>query len=243
MERVLPDPILKDLLADLVVGLAADCDRPERDVEKIMSANLSGASMLPFVGLVTCDGQWVDGFSGGKNAQELRAILQAAEKSPLLQASDATRKELAGLVEKATAAREKGDWKAVLKSGHSGERSTGRCPERKALAGIVDQAHAWAEEHFAAAIHAGQTAGDLAEARKALGDVKKQFAGEPEAEDAATGIEALRRMKTVLDAEARGSTNGIRERVAHDYADTRWAKLFEPAPKEEAAEPEDAGEE
>ena len=48
MQRVLPDPSVKDRIAKLCVGLAADCDAPEDSVERLMSANLAGAQTLPF---------------------------------------------------------------------------------------------------------------------------------------------------------------------------------------------------
>lgn len=73
MQRVLPDPKIKQRLADLAVGLASNCDAPEQSVEQLMRANLPNARTLPFVAFVSHDGKWVRGFSGFRDAAKFAA--------------------------------------------------------------------------------------------------------------------------------------------------------------------------
>jgi hypothetical protein len=234
VERVLPDPEVKERLKDLVVGLAANCDKPENDVEKIMRENLKGANMLPFVAFVTYDGKWVGGYSGYKETAEFVKVLAAAEDTPYLKATKAVQEKLATLAEKAGKAAGAGDWKTVVAASRDAGKTTGRCPERKAIAEIMAKAQAWAAGKLDDAVKAAQAGSDLAPANEALAEVRKCFLGEPEATDAETGMKALRRLSTILEAEAKGMASpSSREKAAKEYEDTRWAAMF--APK--AAEP------
>jgi hypothetical protein len=223
---------VKELLADLAVGLASDCDAPEGDISSMMRDNLKGASTLPFVGFVTHDGKWVGGFSGYKDTAEFAKALEAAEQSPLIRASDATRKKLAALVEKATKAAEAADWKGVVAAAREGGKTTGRCAERKALAGLMKQARAWASGRLDEAVKAAQT-GDYAKAQEAIADVKKHLAGEPEAADAELGAKAVRKLSQVPAGDV-----AARNRAAKEFMDTRWDAAFEAKPAESAPEPE-----
>ena len=67
MERVLPSREIKGTMAELAVGLAADCDNPEAAVGQIFRERLPGATGLPFVAFMTHDAKWVEGYSGFKN--------------------------------------------------------------------------------------------------------------------------------------------------------------------------------
>jgi len=237
VERVLPTDDVKKLIGGLAVGLAADCDSPERDVEKIMRENLAGARKLPFVGFVTHKGKWVGGFAGYKDKQAFLRVLEAAEKTPYLQASKAVRKKLAGLAAKAEKAAAKGDWKSVMRAAQTAAKTTGRCPERETLAEVVKRARAWAAQQLDAAVRMARSGGDPKEAHQAVSEVKKCFSGEPESADASVGLKALRRLSQIVLLES-GATPplGVREKAARKYKGTRWASIFEPA-----TEPKEAG--
>jgi len=235
---VLPAKRVKDRIAALAVGLATDCDRPEQEVASLLVANLPGAGTLPFVAFVTPELKWIEGFSGYRDEGAFLKVLDTAEKSPLLNASEEGRKKLAGLVEKAGKAAEKGEWKGVLAACREGADVTGRCPERVQIDALEKKARAWVGDKFAAAVRTAQEGGDLAEARKALHEVKKQFAGEPESADADTGLKALQRLSNIRDAESgKASINpaGLREKATRDSKGSRWAAAFEK--KEPAAPP------
>jgi hypothetical protein len=234
VERVLPNEDIKKRIRDLAVGLSADCDSPESDVEDIMRAKLAGAQRLPFVAFITHKGEWVGGYSGYKDTRAFLRVPATAEKTPYLQASKAVRKKLAGLVAKAEKAAAKGHWNAVIRAGQAAAKTTGRCPERKALAEIVKKARAWAAEQLDAAVRTARAGGDLTEARKALSDLKKKFSGEPEAADAGLGLKALGRLVQIARLEAGGSLLvEAREKETRKYEDTRWAAIFQPAEKPE----------
>jgi hypothetical protein len=242
VERTITVPTVKAKLADLVVGLAADCDNPESSVEQIMRAKLPGATGLPFVAFITHDNKWVDGYSGGKTTSAFIDILDGAEKSPYLQASKAVRKKLAGMVPRAEKAAKKGNWKTVVKAGQEAAKTSGRCPERTQIKALVKQARTWAAKQFATAIKLARTKGDTSSGYKLLNDVKKHFTGEPEAKDAATGLKALKKLAQIQKIEAKGTApEGLRERSAKPYKDTRWAKVFTPG-DESAADDEESSE-
>jgi len=237
VERVLPNDEVKKRIRGLAVGLSADCDAPERDVEKIMREHLAGAQRLPFVGFVTHKGEWVGGFSGYKDTPEFLKVLKTAEETPHLQASKAVRKRIVGLVASAQKAADKGDWKSVMRAAQAAAKTTGRCPERETLAEVVTKARAWAAEQLDAAVRMAGTGGDLTEARNALSDVKKMFGGEPEATEAGLGLKALGRLSQIVRLEeGRSPLVEAREKEVRKYEGTRWASIFEPA-----KEPENEG--
>lgn len=68
---------MAQLLKDHFVGLASDCDAPEPPLIDLVSENLVGASMLPFVFFVDGDGHWLDGFSGAIDPAGLQEKLEA----------------------------------------------------------------------------------------------------------------------------------------------------------------------
>src|SRR5262245_510113 len=79
VQRVLPSACLKARMGALCVGLASDCDRPDPRVTALFDRNLPGASVLPFVGFVTSDLQWVTGWAGGATADSVGTYLAKAE--------------------------------------------------------------------------------------------------------------------------------------------------------------------
>lgn len=235
MERVLPSAEVKARLGAIAVGLAADCDAPESEVEQIMSANLAGAQMLPFAGFVSFDGKWVDGFSGFRDTAEFVKVLDTADKSPLLNATEAVRKKIAALAKTAEPAAKKSDWKSVIKASKEAAKMFGRCPERETLAGFTKQARDWANAQFDAVVKDARSGADLTEARKKLNEVKKHFAGDPEGADADAGLKAIAKLSVIVAAEAGAVPLAkAREKAAAEYKDSRWAQIFEKGPAPEA---------
>jgi hypothetical protein len=224
------------------VGLAADCDSPEADVQSLMAKSLPGASMLPFAGFVTPELLWVGGFSGYKDEGAFLKVLDAVEKNPALDATDAVKKKLGALADRGAKAAEKGDWKSVLAAVREGAETAGRCPERARLGDLLKKARAWAEGRLASVVADVRKGGDLPAARGVLNEVKKQMAAEPEAADADTGLKALQRLSNIRSVEEGGkgvSPEGLREKAAREYAGTRWAAAFgKEAPAEAPHAPE-----
>jgi hypothetical protein len=232
VQRELTSPTIKDRIGKAAVGLAADCDAGEQTVSELMHANLPDASALPFVAFLTPDGQWINGASGYQEARQLAALLDVAEKSPLLDASAAVQKQLEKHAASATAAVAKNDWKAVLAAAREARKSTGRCPQRTAIADAEKLARAWAESQLAGVAQQAAAGGDLAPLRKQLAAVKQQFAGEPEAADADTGTKALQRLQVVREVEAAPNpARDLRERSAAPFQGTRWQTIFAKASK------------
>ncbi len=215
-------------MRDLAVGLSSDCDNPESDVAKLMREHLKNARTLPFVGFVTHDGKWVAGFSGYKDAGAFLNEIEKAEKTPHLQASAATRQKIAKMVTTAAKAADKGQWKVAVKAGQTVAKMWGRCPERTQISALVAKARAWANTTFDEAIKSARAGEDLKEAKKAIAGVRSNFAKEPEADEAATGLKALSKLASVRKIEAKGrSREGLREKAAKPFEGTRWTKLFE----------------
>jgi hypothetical protein len=230
---VLPAEKVKSRISALAVGLAADGDKPENDVQKILSDNLKEQGMLPFVGFLTPDLKWIAGFKGGKSEAAFLEILDTVEKSPLLDASDVVKKKLLALADKAAKAAEKADWKAVLAAGHEGAATTGRSPDRVRLEDLVKKAHEWADGELGRIVADVQKGGDLPAARKALDLVKKQMAGEPEAAEVDLGLKALSKLATIrsVEAEPKGvDPAAMREKAAREFESSRWKAVFEAAP-------------
>jgi hypothetical protein len=218
---------VKPRIGALAVGLAADCDSPERDVQELMRSKLPGANTLPFAGY--------------KDEGGFLGVLDAVEKSPLLDASEPVKKKLAGIAEKATKAAEKGDWKSVMAAGLEAAATTGRSPDRTRVEGLVAKARAWAEERLAAVVADVRKGGELPAARKILDEVKRAMAGAPEAEDAAKGLKALQRLGNIrsVEADPKGLDPAtLRKSAAKEYEGSRWDAAFgKDAAQEPGAEP------
>jgi hypothetical protein len=235
VERVLPSAEIKARIAALTVGLAADCDAGDQEFGQFMHDHLPTAEVLPFAAFLTADGKWIDGFSGFKDAAKFAEVLTAVEKSPLLDATPAVRKQLEKIAATATAAATRSDWKAVLTAARDAGKSTGRCPERTAIKAAEKQARDWAAAQLDAAVQTASSGGDLAPARKALADVKRHFAGEPEGAQAETGAKAVLRLTQIRDAETLPNpAHDLRDRAAATFTGTRWSAIFAkpPAPQD-----------
>jgi hypothetical protein len=238
VQKVLPGANVKERLAAIAIGLAIDCDAGDDAVGQLLHANLPGAQMLPFVGFVNWDGQWVTGFAGFKDAKAFEPVLEAAEKSPARDATEAVRRQLAPLAASATAAAAARDWKTVLKVARTADASGGRCPERDAIRTAHRQARDWLAEQFAAVFEDAKTGKDMAPSRKRLEEVQKRFAGEPEAAEADLGFKAVRRLVEIRTAEARGNAaKDLRSKAAAQYEKSRWGALFDVAGAAAAAAP------
>lgn len=226
MERVLPHPDIKARLADLAVGLAADCDNPEAPIRKLIDENLKNARRLPFVAFITHDGKWVAGYGGSTDRNSLLEALQKAEKEPSLQASPAVRKKLAGLAMRAEKAAGREDWKTVVKAGQDARKLRGRCAERAALAQSVGKAREWARAEFTVAVRLAAKGSDVDGAEKKLKEIQGKFRGDPEADAAATGLKAIKRLRKILAAEKEGRNEELREKAAAEFDDPRWKAIF-----------------
>jgi hypothetical protein len=227
VERVLPHATIKDRMTALAVGLAVDWYEADPAILELCTKNLPEPLNAPMVAFVTCDGTFVDGFSGWIESPDFVKVLARVEQSPLLDAAPAVRKQLEKPAAAASAAAAKGDWKVVLAAARDARKTTGRCAERKAIGDAEQQARAWAEAQLAGAAKDAAGGGDLAPLRKQLASVKQQFVGEPEAADAETGTKALQRLQVVREVEAAPNpARDLRERSAAPFQGTRWAAIF-----------------
>lgn len=227
MERVLRDPKIKAAIGAVATGLASDCDAAEPEVEGLMRAHLPDASTLPFAGFVTCEGTWVAGFSGFKDAAEFAKVLAVATASPLRDATPEVRGQLEKVAAAATAAAARGDWKPVLQAARTAAASSGRCPEREAVRAAEAAARDWVREQFDAVVRDAVSGADLAPARKRLAEVRRHFAGEAEAVEAETGTKAVARLTQIRAAEAApNAAPDLRAKAAKTFEGTRWPALF-----------------
>ena len=226
--RALPNAQIKPRLGAAAIGLAADCDAPEPALEQLFAAHMADATSLPFVAFLTPDGRWIDGYSGWKEEPELLDVIGRAEKSPLLDATPAVRKQLEKAAAAATAGVEKSNWKPVLDAAREAAKTIGRCPERTAIKAAEQAARDWAKKELDAAADEARIGTDVKGARKRLAEVKKHFAGQPEAADADVGAKAILRLTQIREAEAMPNPKkDLRETAAAQYPGTRWATIFD----------------
>ena len=182
------------------------------------------------VAVLTAAGEWVDGFSGWIEQADFVKVLDRVEKSPLLQAKPAVRKQLEKPAAAVGAAADKADWPVVLAAAREARKTNGRCPERDAIIAAEIKARAWAAAEIDSVVQAAKSSADFAPLRKKLAFVKQKFTGEPEATDADTGLKALTKLALVREVEATGNpAKDLRERHAAPFKDTRWVALFEKA--------------
>jgi hypothetical protein len=64
VERVVPDPKVKDRMSAVAVGLAVEWYSADPAIEELCAKNLPDPRQAPMVGFLTPEGSWVDGFSG-----------------------------------------------------------------------------------------------------------------------------------------------------------------------------------
>ena len=228
MERILPNPAVKDRIAVLCVGFAVDCYAADATIAELCDKNLPEPRNAPMVGFLTLDGAWIDGFSGSIETAEFLQVLERVEKSPLLAASPAVQKQLEKLAATIGPAADKGDWPAVFTAARAANKSTGRCPERDAIQAAEQKARAWAATELDGVVHQAKAGGDLAALRKHLGVIKQKCVGEPEAVDAETGLKALQKLALVREVEAGGNpARDLRERHAAPFKASRWTAVFD----------------
>lgn len=79
VQVTMPLPCVKDRFSALCVGLASDCDEMDPRVDEIFRANLKGARVLPYVGVLTADLQWITGWAGAATPQQVSCHLSKAE--------------------------------------------------------------------------------------------------------------------------------------------------------------------
>jgi hypothetical protein len=196
-------------------------------VQKIFDGQLKGATTLPFAAFVTHKGRWVDGFSGAKNADHVKMVLEKAEKAPSLQASPDVRKKIAGLAKSADRYAKKSDWKNVVRAWAKASKLPGRCVERAALNANMKQAQGWADSTLASLIKGVQVGGETDAATKQLKKLKSVMSGSAYADDAVKGLKALAELKKIRKKEAAGKPqDDAREKVLETYAGTRWVGLY-----------------
>lgn len=160
-------------------------------------------------------------------------VLDRVEKSPLLLATPAVRKQLEKHAAAVGPAVEKGTWQVVLAAAREARKSTGSCPERDAIAAAEKTARDWAAGELNAVVQDAKNGGDLVPLRKQLRAVKDKFPDEPESKDVDTGMQALKKLALVREVEAAGNpAANLRERHAEPFKGTRWVAVFDKVPTE-----------
>jgi len=227
VERTLTDERIKDRASKLFVGLASECDPPNKEAEvgKILREKLAGASTLPFVGVLTPDGKWVHGFSGHRSAEKFLKDLDTIDASPLLNASPAVVKKLEKLLAAAQKSLAKKQWLKVIQCAEDAAELSGRHESRTAIGAAEAEARGVAEKALVDALEALTQGGDRNPVRKALFQLAKDFRGQPEAADAERGVKASERLARLagISAEHR---DAVRAKAAKEFAGSRWAALF-----------------
>jgi hypothetical protein len=77
--NVMPSPEVAPRLSAALVGLVAEADAPDPRVAAVLYEHLAGATMLPFVGIVTPDLCWITGWSGAAGVAEVARAVGDAE--------------------------------------------------------------------------------------------------------------------------------------------------------------------
>jgi hypothetical protein len=219
---------VKDRIAKLCVGLAAPADPPEQEapVDTLMRAHTNPLSLVPWAGIVTHDLQWIGGFSGRIELDAIVGVLDAAEKSPLLDATPEVAKKLDAVANDAEQQAAKAQWQRVMSAAKSAAQLNGRCAARERIAAAVGKARAWAEKELTDALVLVRGNGDRAIARAALKKVAGTLPGEPEAAEADAGVRALDKI-AVLETLPADKLDAARDRAHTEFAATRWKVLFE----------------
>lgn len=68
-------PGVSELLKEHFVGLASDCDAPEREVVDLVAEHLADGMMLPFVLITDANGAFLTGWHGPVDADTLKQTL------------------------------------------------------------------------------------------------------------------------------------------------------------------------
>jgi hypothetical protein len=207
------------------VGLSSDCDRPESEVDRLLSAHLGAAGALPVVAFVTRDLKWVGGYRGYKDAGGFAAVLADIENSPVLNASPADAKKLESLAAQADKALEKAQWPNVMAAWKGAAAIQGNSPFRARIEAAVARARVWADGELTKGLESVKAGGDRNALRAVLKKVSTTFAGEPEQKEADVGVKALDKL-SVIEGLAADQQTVAREKAAKDFAGTRWTALF-----------------
>jgi hypothetical protein len=77
--QVLASGQIRARLSKIAIGLASECDRPEREVQQLFRRHLPNPKLLPLCGFVTPDGRWIAGFWGGRSVSQFQGDLARAE--------------------------------------------------------------------------------------------------------------------------------------------------------------------
>ena len=124
----------------------------------------------------------------------------------------------------AETAAKRGDWATVIRL------TRGASIDQSALRTLNRRAHAWAHGRLAYAVRAVH-AERYEEARKAMEEVDRTMRGEPEAEDARRGMDAIVRMHDIVVlAEDSPLRSTLRKTAYEKMRGTRWAPLFSEVP-------------
>jgi hypothetical protein len=80
-QETLPHCDVRERVAKIAVGLAADCDDPEAFVDQTVRRGLPTGRILPLVGFIHPDGRWISGFSGPRSTAEFLGDIALAERA------------------------------------------------------------------------------------------------------------------------------------------------------------------
>ena len=79
VERILPDPRVRQRLARAAVGWSVDADQREAFVDQLRARHLPGETLLPMIGFVRPDGAWITGSAGSVRLDAFLQQLARAE--------------------------------------------------------------------------------------------------------------------------------------------------------------------
>lgn len=230
---------VKSRVGELAIGLAIDCDNASREIYDFVHEKLPDASTLPFVGLLTPEGEWIDGYSGYRDGAAVLKFLEAAAKSPLLAATADVREKLRELVADLDKAMAKERWNEVLELTRKAVELPGRCPEREQVAAAEGKLRAWVKEQFDSVLRDAAAGENLADAKRRLVKVRKLFEGEPEAQTADRGVDAIRELNFLRRIRKRGTPKeGLVEGLREQFAGTPWVAMFDDPRQADEAAPE-----
>lgn len=228
MEGVIGNPGVRDRVRNVAVGLAAPCDPPEAEPElsRFFTERFPAAPSLPFVAFVTHDFQFVHGFTDARSAKEFLADLDIAQKSPLFPATEQDEESMRKLAATAAAAADSEDWAAVLQAGRAAAKIPGRCDSRPEVEDAVQEARDWARNRLDEAVDALLSTDGAGDPKANLDAVRKVFKGEPEADEAAQGLDAMAEVARIRKAGP-SKADAARGKARERFRGTRWERLFE----------------
>jgi hypothetical protein len=219
VSKVLPDSSVAPRMSKVAVGLAADCDDPEPEVEALLRRNLPASATLPLVGFVLPDGRWLCGFGGAIDARRFLEHVAAAERWV---AAEAAARRSAPCLARARSAAARGAWCEVVRLCR--EHGT-REPE---MASLRRDARTWVEDRLAEAVSL-LGAGRYDQAVAECAAVERAMQGEPEGAEARMGARAAALLKAIAAVPASDAdADALRARAAQELRGTRWAALVAP---------------